>query len=389
MGSGVEKTQGMLENFIKNVDKIAKYTGLFDTKIDISQLKVSTEYQNEIKNIMDAQLFLATNLLSVEKNVTDEIEDQVVARAKLEKEQKDTVGKLIIEAEKNKLKAIGASNSELLKRDAILKKQFKMEEDGITLLQKQLELQQAITEEKRLTNNVSSESLKIFEIAEEQGTKVAKIIGDVLSGDIDIGRFAKTGERELKNRKENEERGFKISSELSDTAKAFKIFKEQFSDLFAGIQAESFFKGKPVPGKPSLIGGAGISTVEQFGKRPTGVFDAAASLAKSKAEFELLRLQKPKEAKKNFVSSYIPPAPPIMPVPSIQQAMGLTRADLLAQQATDTAAVTNNSYLNFAEGSFVIHGSPDKSTIKEIEKAVRSATVGIKNQLVGKQTPTL
>ena len=102
----------------------------------------------------------------------------------------------------------------------------------------------------KITIKLGSDSIKLFEIAKEHGTDVAKKIGDVLAGNVDFSTFAKKGGKEL------------------------DAFKDKFANLFKQKQAEAFFKGEKIPGEGGfnfstkrLSGGAGIDIQEDLTAR--------------------------------------------------------------------------------------------------------------------------
>jgi len=176
------------------------------------------------------------------------------------KEQQD-VSKSIIKDQLERLKSQGASTAELLKQESLLNKQFNIFEDEGSILDRQLATQRALTEEKRLQNRLGNDSIKLFEIAQTQGTQTAKNIGDVLAGNTDFDTFFRRGGQDL------------------------EIFKKEFADVFKQQQAQQFFQGNRVAGLPDLRGGSNIPIQEQILQNglPTG-FNAGAQRANAIAQ---------------------------------------------------------------------------------------------------------
>lgn len=179
-------------------------------------------------------------------------------------QDQQAIAKLILENQLDLLRAQGASNAEILKAEGFLIQQLNIQEDALSKLERQLNIEREINNEKRLQNNLSSETVKLFRIAQEEGTQIARQIGDVLAGDIDFTSFVRRGGR------------------------ALEVFQEQFAQIFEQQQAQRFFQGLSVPGS-NLRGGAGIQIQEQLG--PISRFDAQAAIRQSRAEADFRRIQ--------------------------------------------------------------------------------------------------
>lgn len=164
--------------------------------------------------------------------------------------------KAIIQSQLESLKSQGASTSEILKQESLLNKQFNIYEDENSILERQLATQRALTDETRLQNRLSSDSLKLFDIAQTNGVDIAKQIGDVLAGNVDFNQFVRRG------------------------GEALDVFKQQFSETFKQQQATAFFQGTISPGVNTLQGGTSVpiqETALQNGL-PTA-FNAQAQIA--------------------------------------------------------------------------------------------------------------
>ena len=154
------------------------------------------------------------------------------------------------------LKAQGALNSQLIKAEGSYKTQLNLYDSQLDRALRLVEAEKARTEEKRLQNRIGSTSQKLFEIAQEQGVPVAKIVGELLSGQRNLSTFFKQID------------SIKGSLNTSDFEKeliaAADAFKDKFNDIFQGKQAEEFFKGNIIPGFQELQGGTGVPIEEKL-----------------------------------------------------------------------------------------------------------------------------
>ena len=181
-------------------------------------------------------------------------------------EQIKEINKSLLDSRLDQLKSEGALTSELLRQEIAYRVQLKIGgESRETILKtneivgKRIELERAITEEKRLQNRLGNDSIKLFEIAKTEGTRTAQILGEVLSGQRDFSTFVRTGGKEL------------------------DIFKREFADKFEQQQAQFFFKGLRVPGEDSsLRGGRNIPIQEEALRKPTSIFDAQLELQRQR-----------------------------------------------------------------------------------------------------------
>lgn len=253
--SGI-KDAGIIEDLLKNLES-AIPTGIFGYK---------EELQTQIKKLLEEKLVQLNEVAAAQKKIndlqTDEIENQ---KKSIPPADKHKIAQAILNVKLAEMKANGAIESQLLKTESILIKRLGIEEKTLDKVIRQLELERALSEERRLQSELGNESLKIFRIAQENGVEVAKKIGDVLAGKIDFGNFIRSG------------------------GEAVDIFKNKFADVFEQQQAKSFFKGLSVPGLQGLRGGSGIAIQEPAIRdkfTPTG-----AILSQRKAERQFTRLE--------------------------------------------------------------------------------------------------
>lgn len=173
---------------------------------------------------------LTKKQVDLNKELTNELKEQEISSFKTAKGNK-----VLLDYTLERLKASGVLNSEIIKTENILKRQFGISDSYEDSLSRQLELQKSINDEKRLEANLSSTAVKLFNIAKDEGTDIAKRISEVLSGDIDFKTFIRRG------------------------GQAVEVFKKQFGDIFEQQQAKAFFSGEVVPDLKGLRGGAGIT----------------------------------------------------------------------------------------------------------------------------------
>lgn len=178
--------------------------------------------------------------------------------------EQQKLAEVILEDSLERLKIQGATNSQLLRAEQNLRRQLDLQEDVFDTLKRELELERSITEEQRLRNRLSSNTVTLFRIAQTEGNEIARSIGEVLAGQRDFNTFVRLGGREL------------------------EVFKEQFADIFEQQQALRFFRGQFIPELPELRGGTRIPIEEESLRRRTALFDPRTALREARAERQLL-----------------------------------------------------------------------------------------------------
>jgi len=173
--------------------------------------------------------------------------------------QIEKINKAIINDNIEQLKAQGALTSQIIERRNRLEDLFGINRDLETSLDRQLEKERALREEKRLQAELGNESLKLFRIAREQGVDIAQQISDVLSGEVDFSTFIRRG------------------------TEAAEIFKKEFANLFEQQQAKAFFRGETVPGIKGLRGGTRVAIQEEAIRTPALTGRIQARLAQRRA----------------------------------------------------------------------------------------------------------
>lgn len=266
--------------------------GAIEQNVKDADIKIKTEFDKLLKGIGGrlSKAELEALLVDViEGNIT--IDPQVrirvegALRSQLQKIETETdlgvtvrgldidikkqqeVAKLVLKDQLARLKAQGASNAQLLKAKQILSEQFKIVDGTLTKLDRQLNLEREITEEKRLQTTLSSETTKLFRIAQTEGSNIAQRIGDVLAGEIDFSTFIRRG------------------------GKAVEIFKKQFADVFEEQQALQFFRGETVSGLQGLRGGRRIAIREEEIRRPISALRSTAAISRARALEKFAKLE--------------------------------------------------------------------------------------------------
>ena len=178
-------------------------------------------------------------------------------------EQQSKLIQDLIKSQIQRLKFQGATESQLLKIEDRLRRQFDVNDDILDQKRRELEIEQKISEEQRLRTQLSSESVKLFRIAKENGVETAKAIGDVLSGQRDFNTFLRIGGKDV------------------------EVFKKAFGDIFEQQQALRFFRGDTIIGQPGLRGGANIPIREQAIQRGITPVGAIGEFQRARARLGL------------------------------------------------------------------------------------------------------
>jgi len=203
--------------------------------------------------------------LSPQQNIIQEIETSMIKRNK--------IAVAVLKNQLEQLEAQGALNSEILKAELLYKEQLGIFDTFDDKLERRLELEKEINEEKKLQNRLSSQSMKLYDIAQEHGTEMARKIGEVLAGQRDFNIFVRRGGEEV------------------------ELMKKYFGDIFKQQQALAFFKGETVPGAKGLRGGFGIPIEEQAIRRP---IDRAALVLSARRQEDLAMRSRTAQVTNNF-----------------------------------------------------------------------------------------
>lgn len=256
-----ETAQRIVESINKGLRRNLDIPALRDLIIELETLGATRLGFDE--NTFNKTLIILRDILQKEKDITGEKEKQTKQSKEQQKFDRDrrTNAEIILNRQLEILRTRGALNSEIIKAENITRRSLNIESKKEDFIKRQLELEQSINEERRLQNDLSSDAVKLFRIARDEGTEVAKSISEVLSGDRDFANFVRRGGREL------------------------EVFKKEFGDIFESQQAKRFFEGLTVPGLQGLRGGTSIElSLEDQAK----VFGAqiGQALRQAQAEFD-------------------------------------------------------------------------------------------------------
>jgi len=249
----IDEYQKAVGRIPRELSKLDKFLGKQTFKLDVDE-QTATYFIGRLREQLQKQLDKTELKLDADADIN-------IEAPKITFEEEQNIAKLIVEQQKALLKIQGARQSTLIREEALRAKQLGIIEDEMTVLKRQLELEQAITEEQRLRNELSSDSVKLFRIAQEYGTETARKVGEVLAGQVDFSSFVRRGGEEL------------------------EVLKEHFGDIFEQQQALAFYRGDRVPGIEGLRGGTRIPIAEEALRSDyVPQFRASAELERQRAE---------------------------------------------------------------------------------------------------------
>jgi len=164
-------------------------------KINIRILKEKKEHLRHIASLMkergaselDIARYRAKTLIGLKKCLSEEKYILQLTKAHnkvIEKEAsyRRELTSLLIEQELALLRTRGISESQVLSLKANLESVLFTEQSELDVLKNLLEIERAITAEKEEQRSVSSESVKLYKLAQKYGINTAKAIGEVLQG---------------------------------------------------------------------------------------------------------------------------------------------------------------------------------------------------------------
>lgn len=232
-------------------------------EIETGEIDIDNKVAPKIIEQLQKQFDNATNLrVPVDLDVSTQDTAELFST-----EQQNKLIQDLIKDQIERLKLQGATESQLLKIEDKLRRQFDINDDILDQKQRELEIERKISEEQRLRTQLSSESVKLFRIAQEQGVGVAQAIGEVLAGQKDFNLFLRQGGKEV------------------------EIFKKEFADIFEQQQALRFFRGERVTGQPGLRGGTRIPIREEILQRGITPSRATVDFQRARAGLGLPNVQ--------------------------------------------------------------------------------------------------
>ncbi|MGD2072067.1 MAG: phage tail tape measure protein [Candidatus Thorarchaeota archaeon] len=348
--AGVE----IIDRVISGIETRLK-TATIDPEFDRTTLQKALEALQKIK-----QEIIET---------TEEQERQVESQQKIIKSKP-----VIIQHILEELKLSGAVNSVLLKTESVLNKRAGIEEKYEDTLERQLEIEREINAEKRLQTRLSSDAIRLFEIAQEQGSDVAKRISEVLAGEVAFDTFVRRG------------------------GEAVDVFKDKFADIFKEQQALAFFKGERVPGLAGLRGGVGITlpNIDQALLKTTTELLRSAEKQTFQVQYRLeleekitaLR-QKELARTEQVLADYRARVAERPPIPTRRAFFEAPTPGTIINR--DLRPVSTRPTLSFQSGAIQLNISADTPTALKMKtnEIIEMVDEAIQNKLVGKQTPVL
>ena len=108
-------------------------------------------------------------------------------------ELRRTRAKGVVQNQIQDLKLRGATNLQLLKTQRTLENMYGINQSRNAQLQYELKLQQEITKERNNQNTLSSTSMKLYQIAQEQGRRPANAVSSFLQGNTSLDAFESGG----------------------------------------------------------------------------------------------------------------------------------------------------------------------------------------------------
>lgn len=203
-----------------------------DTIADrLSYVEIENHLKAELKAKGLSELEIEQAILQIREAHTDYLsKDLMIQRELVEHlkrieqiELERARGRRLIDNQLQMLKLQGATTLQILQAQHALERMYNINQDRMSLLQNELSLQRAITEERLDQNKLSTDTIKLFEIAQKFGRGTAFDISRFLRGEVPLEAF---------------ETGGKFSHLMDILEKYFK------SELQQRQAMEFFFRGR-------------------------------------------------------------------------------------------------------------------------------------------------
>jgi len=391
---------GIIEDLLKNIE----------TAIPTGLLGYTKQFQAEVKKALEERLKILNEIAEKEKEIAQKGKTQAQEPRKLSHPEQQDIAKLVLDIELDRLKALGATNSQLLKATDLYKRQTDLEDQSLDKVKRKLEYEKAVAEEKRLQNRLSEESLQLFRLAtgqveaEEKPKSEFQKIRDEMSN-----TFSPSIQKENIGQKIGRDAGYEMAKmfgkvlqgELSlenffrrATQEQIKTFEKLFPGKIESAQAEQFLKGERISGKPELRGGLRIP-IEEEAIRGIDISKAIRENLKAQREFikletkdmqivrpekvEIIGWDRPEELRGALSNEDINRQLNIENVARrVSPGRPITEADI--------PPIESKIDINFPQGTFTIIGQTKEEQLKEINKAfINLGTPGTKeNQQLNK-----
>ena len=371
-----KETAKLLEDITKGLKGELSREQLIDilAKIKVKNFDISPQAIEELEKKLQ------------EKTTGIKVEVEVKAKSvqypvrELAPEETQNIAKLILDVELDRLKTLGATNSQLLKAEDLYNRQLGIEEDSLDKIKRRLELEKSINEEKRVQNRLGSDSIKLFEIAQTEGEDMAKKVSEALAD------------------KETFQRVLRIGGETAE------LLRKEFADKVQQVEAEQFFRGERVARVPELRGGRQINIEEEAIRGGiTNLSKVLLDNLKAQREFQRLEGGEVKIVRPDKVEIIgttpegFAGAKNVLGTNEDWRRINIENVASRVIPQENLISSENKIDINFREGTFVIHGQTLEEQQKEINKAfINLGTPGTKeNQQLNKaitgnkQTPVL
>ena len=202
--TGYSKIESSMKRLVNRtseyVDKFNKTKDVVDgTTFSLNKVSVITQV---LAKDWDSILESTNNQVIGQK----EILEIATLLNKVEKERLKTasiITNALIKNELEILKINGANTRQILEARIEYEKLAGIGQDEVSLLKNKLSLEQELTKEKLNQTKLSSDSIKLYKVAQKYGTEVAVEISKVLAGQTTFDDFEREGGRKLKALKEN------------------------------------------------------------------------------------------------------------------------------------------------------------------------------------------
>ena len=207
------RTISSMVDTYNSLDSVQKGIEAPIDKQNILTLALQGNWQ-EILDLTKQNVFVNDTLLKLNTELNKLSDSQVKSAEQL------------ITAELEMLKLRGASSAEILKAEKAMKSVLYGEDAVNKSRALGIKQEQEITKQKLMQTKLSSDSVKLYRIAQTEGVEAAKLLAGFLKGDIDL-------------------------SKLREMPRIFELAKKEFADMVEQEQAKEFFG----IGRKSLGGG--------------------------------------------------------------------------------------------------------------------------------------
>ncbi len=167
-----------------------------ETSITMTKIVDLIEKSNKAAKALGKENITIADVLSLNKEkiqgITHFYEDLlklgVKAVLNAEKERLQ-IQDLLIKSQLDQLKSQGATHQQLISSKILFEDALGQERAIVEATKNELDLRKAITNEKEIDLKLSSQTLKLAEVANNQGIDVAKELGDLLQGRVKFAEF--------------------------------------------------------------------------------------------------------------------------------------------------------------------------------------------------------